>query len=224
MSAPLAEVVVATGNPGKVAEIAAILAGEPVRLRSLTEFPGVRLPEEGEAYEANAVAKALAAARATGLPALADDSGLEVEALGWGPGPRSARYGGAGLDDAGRVRRLLAALRDAGDAPRRARFVCVAALATPDGRTAVARGECPGEILAEPRGRGGFGYDPVFAPEGRAASMAELPQEEKNRISHRGRAFGALRGALRRLALADGRPGSGSREGVPARPGDARRG
>ena len=209
------EVVIATGNPGKVGEITAILGAESLRLRSLADFPEVELPEEGEDYEANAVAKARAAALITGLPALADDSGLEVEALGWGPGPGSARYGGPGLDDAARVARLLAALRDSPAPSRRARFVCVAALATPDGRTAVARGECAGQILPTARGRGGFGYDPVFAPEGRAVSMAELPAEEKNRISHRGRAFRALADAIRRLA-GDGtaRPGAPGRGGL----------
>ncbi len=212
------EVVIATGNPGKLEEIASILAEEPVRIRSLADLGPVRLPEEGEDYRANALAKALAAARATGLPALADDSGLEVEALGWGPGPRSARYGGPGLDDAGRMRRLLAALRETGTASRRARFVCLAALATPAGRTEVARGECAGAILPAPRGRGGFGYDPIFAPEGRAVSMAELPPEEKNRVSHRGRAFRALHEALRRAGGEPRDPVSGG-EGRAQPPG-----
>ena len=188
--------VVATGNRGKLVEIRAILDDAPIALAMLEAFGDVRMPEEGDDYAANAVAKARAAARATGLPALADDSGLEVDALGGRPGPRSARYGGDGLDDAGRVARLLEELAGCGAPARGARFVCVAALATPDGRSASARGECAGAILSAPRCAGGFGYDPVFQPCGEAVSMAELPAATKNRISHRGRACRALRGAI----------------------------
>jgi len=188
--------VVATGNPGKVEEIRAILGDFPVTLRSLAEFEPLDFPEEGHDYEGNAVVKARVAARHTGCPALADDSGLEVEALGGGPGVRSARYGGPGLDDAGRVARLLAEIADAAPAARGARFVCVAACALPTGEVETARGECEGRILDAPRGAGGFGYDPVFQPEGESVSMAELPAEHKNRISHRGRAFRALCEAL----------------------------
>jgi XTP/dITP diphosphohydrolase len=190
---------VATTNRGKLREIRAILSELPLELVGLDAAAGVRLPPEGDDYEANAREKALAVATHLGLPALADDSGLEVEGLAGAPGPRSARYGGPDLDDAGRVARLLAALADVADPGRRARFVCVAALATPDGRVRVARGECRGRILAAPRGEGGFGYDPVFAPDAAAAagrSMAELDAAEKNRISHRARALRALRDAL----------------------------
>lgn len=186
------EIVVATSNPGKLREVRAILADLPVRLRDLSALPPVAFPEEGEDYEANAVAKARAVATALGMHALADDSGLEVEGLGGAPGPRSARYGGPGLDDAGRSARLLeaaAALR--GDS-RRARFVCVAAWAAPGGAIHVARGACEGRLLRAPRGRGGFGYDPLFEAEAGGRSMAELPAEEKNRISHRARALRAL--------------------------------
>ncbi|HSJ96022.1 MAG TPA: non-canonical purine NTP pyrophosphatase, partial [Myxococcota bacterium] len=150
-------------------------------------------------YAANAAAKALAAARASGLPALGDDSGLEVEALGGAPGPRSARFGGPGLDDAGRTRALLAALDGVPAERRGARFVCVAALATPDGVVATARGECPGRIATEPRGSAGFGYDPIFETAPGGPTMAELPEAEKERISHRGRAFRALGPSLRAL-------------------------
>jgi XTP/dITP diphosphohydrolase len=188
----------ATGNRGKVRELGELLAPYGLALASLAEYPGVALPEEGDDYADNAAAKAAAAARATGLAALGDDSGLEVAALGGAPGPRSARYGGAGLDDAGRCARLLSELGAAGD--RAARFVCVAALALPDGAVTVARGECPGRILAAPRGANGFGYDPVFQPEGFAASLAELPPDAKHRISHRGRALEALGPALAALA------------------------
>jgi XTP/dITP diphosphohydrolase len=190
--------VLATGNRGKLAEFAALLGPLALELRSLADFPEVALPPEGDDYAGNAAAKARAAAAATGLAALGDDSGLEVRALGGAPGPHSARFGGPGLDDAARSRRLLEALAACGGADRRARFVCVAALALPDGTLATARGECPGRILDAPRGAGGFGYDPVFQPDGHEASMAELPPAVKNRISHRGRALAALGPALAR--------------------------
>lgn len=185
--------VVATGNAGKLAEMRALLAELPVAIRGLAEYPGIVLPPEGEDYTANAVAKARAASRQAGLPALGDDSGLEVDALGGRPGVHSARYGGAGLDDRGRVALLLRELQGVPLSRRTARFVCVVALVTPEGATLTARGSCEGRILEAPRGAGGFGYDPVFAPEGRAASMAELGAEEKNALSHRGRAVSALR-------------------------------
>jgi XTP/dITP diphosphohydrolase len=188
----------ATGNRGKLAEFAQLLAPFGLKLLSLADFPGAALPPEGEDYAKNAAAKAGAAAQATGLAALGDDSGLEVAALGDAPGPHSARYGGPGLDDAGRSARLLAALERSGSPDRSARFVCVAALALPDGSVTLGRGECRGRILAEPRGSAGFGYDPVFQPEGCAVSMAELPAARKNRISHRGRALRALEPVLAR--------------------------
>jgi XTP/dITP diphosphohydrolase len=190
--------VLATGNRGKVRELAELLAPYGLALASLAEFPDVSLPPEGEDYAANAAAKAAAAACATGLAALGDDSGLEVDALGGAPGPRSARYGGPGLDDAGRCERLLGELAGAAEPERGARFVCVAALALPDGGVTLVRGECAGRILPAPRGANGFGYDPVFQPEGWDASMAELPPAVKHRISHRGRALAALGPALER--------------------------
>ena len=187
--------VIATSNPGKLREIRAILNGAPVVLSSLAEFPEVRLPEEGSDYEANAVAKARAAARGAKRPALADDSGLEVAGLGGAPGPHSARYGGPGLDDAGRLAALLRAMDGLSGDARRARFVCVAAFALPDGargQVFTARGECAGRILDAPRGQGGFGYDPVFEAEGWGRSLAQLSEAEKDGISHRGRALRAL--------------------------------
>ena len=190
------KVVLATRNRGKVREVAAILADLPIALEALPA--AVELPEEGDEYVANAIAKAVAAARATGCVALGDDSGLEVDALGGAPGVRSARYGGAGLDDAGRNAKLLAALDAVPDARRTARFVCVAALATPAGEVATERGICEGVILRAPRGRDGFGYDPIFGIGAR--SMAELSPAEKDAASHRGRAFRALAGRLRALA------------------------
>lgn len=181
--------VVATGNEGKRREIARLLADFDVR--SLAEHPPIAFPDEGGDYRENALVKATVAARATGLACVADDSGLEVEALGGAPGPYSARFGGPGLDDRGRLETLLAALADV-PAPRRARFVCVAAVALPDGRHAVAEGVCEGEILTAPRGSEGFGYDPVFRPDGHACSMAELDRSAKDGLSHRGRAIRAL--------------------------------
>jgi len=189
------EVVIATANEGKLREIREILGDLPLAIRGLAEFPAVAFPEEGDDYTANAAAKALAVVRATGRAALGDDSGLEVDGLGGAPGPRSARFGGPGLDDRQRAAALLEAVADCTGARRNARFVCVVALALPDGAVATARGECPGRILEAPQGRGGFGYDPVFevAP---GTAMAELPPEEKNQISHRARALHALHAAL----------------------------
>jgi XTP/dITP diphosphohydrolase len=182
------EGVVATSNPGKLREIRAILADLPAVLRPLSDFPAVALPEEGSNYEENAATKARTVACALDLPALADDSGLEVAGLGGRPGPRSARYGGPGLDDAGRVRALLAEMAPLTGDQRAARFVCVAALAMPDGRVWTAHGEVTGRILPAPQGGGGFGYDPVFQlSDGEV--MAEIEASKKNRISHRARAF-----------------------------------
>jgi len=194
---PLPELVLATSNPGKLLEFRAILGDLSVALRALDAFPEVQLPEEGDDYEANAVAKARAIADGSGRPALADDSGIEVAALDGDPGPLSARFGGAHLDDAGRVNKLLANLAASGETDRSARFVCVAALAFPAGEVITARGECPGRILDAPRGRGGFGYDPIFEVEHGGRSMAELPPIEKNRISHSARALLCLRDAIR---------------------------
>jgi len=185
-------VIVASGNRGKLAEIRAILEPAGFDVRSLDEWPAVDFPEEGGDYETNARVKAETVARHTGELAVADDSGLEVEALDQAPGPYSARYGGEGLDDAGRVAHLLATLGDLPASRRGARFVCVAAAAWPDGRSATARGECAGRILTAPRGQAGFGYDPVFQPEGDTRSMAELTRAEKDVLSHRGRAFRSL--------------------------------
>lgn len=187
------EVVLATRNAGKLREVRAILAAFPIQLIALPE--AVALPPEGEAYEANALDKAVAAARATGLLSIADDSGLEVEALAGAPGPLSSRYG---ADDAARITRMLAALADVPDAARGARFVCVAAWATPDGRSGFVRGVCEGRILRAASGAGGFGYDPIFGvgPGPGARSMAELPAAEKDALSHRGNAFRALAASL----------------------------
>ena len=190
--------VVASQNPGKAREIARILSDWEVS--SLADHPPVDFPEEGGDYAENARVKAQTAARVIGLPCVADDSGLEVDALDGGPGAYSARYGGPGLDDAGRWRKLLEEL-DGTPTPRGARFYCVAACAWPDGDSVVAEGECRGQILEAPRGVGGFGYAPVFAPaSGDGRSMAELAREEKDAISHRGRALEALAPLIRARA------------------------
>jgi len=211
--------VVATGNRGKLAEFAALLldpeigGGASCDLISLADAGDVVLPPEGDEYEPNAIAKARSAALALGLPALADDSGLEVAGLDGAPGPLSARYGGPGLDDAGRVRHLLAELAGRGPADRSAQFVCVAVLAFPDGAVEVARAVCPGRIAEAPAGAGGFGYDPIFevqadgVPPG--TTMAELPAERKQALSHRGRAVRLLAPALARLA--GGQPSAAKR-------------
>lgn len=165
---------------------------------SLADFSPIEFPEEGCDYVENARAKARLAARETGLACVSDDSGLEVDVLGGAPGAYSARYGGVGLDDRSRFQALLEALKDF-PVPRRARFFCVAAVALPDGRDEIAEGECPGEIMLAPHGRGGFGYDPIFQPQGFGCAMAELERDQKDALSHRGQAFRRLEPAIDRL-------------------------
>ncbi len=170
-----------------------MLSGSPVSLVTPAKL-GISLDveETGDTYEANAALKAIAFTRASGLPSLADDSGLEVDALAGAPGVRSARYAGTGSDN-DNVDLLLTNLNGIPDETRTARFVCVVALALPSGDIEFASGKCEGKIACERRGDGGFGYDPVFFPEGRPLTMAQLPPDEKNRLSHRGR---AVRNAL----------------------------
>lgn len=189
--------VLATLNAAKGRELAALLGDTPFDVHALADVPGATLPEEGEAsYRDNALLKARAAARLAGDLALADDSGLEVDALAGAPGVRSARFGGPGLDDAGRTRHLIAALRDV-PAPRRtARYRCVVALADPTGRERVVEGVVEGLIAGEPRGGGGFGYDPVFVFPPLGRTFAELSADEKAAVSHRGQAMRAARRLL----------------------------
>lgn len=191
--------VLATANPDKAVEIARILAdaGSPVEL--VARPPGVpEVEETGTTLEENARRKAGALVAATGLPAIADDTGLEVDALGGAPGVHSARFAGAGATDADNRARLLERL--AGHAVgRTARFVTVAIARWPDGREVAASGSVEGTITEEPRGRGGFGYDPVFVPdEGDGRTFAEMSAADKHALSHRGRAFAALLAALDR--------------------------
>ncbi len=197
--------VVATGNPGKLREIRAMLGALPAELLGLHDFPAVEMPKEGDDYQANAILKARHVAKATGCVAVADDSGLEVEGLGGRPGPHSARYGGPGLDDAGRLRHLLREMSELRGNQRSARFVCWAAVAAPTGEVETRLGSCVGEILLAPEGDGGFGYDPVFFSGVEQRAMATLPEERKNEISHRALAFRALRDAIE-SALAGAEP------------------
>lgn len=196
IKAPM-RVVVATSNAGKVAEIREALSDLGWQLLAMDDpsLPPIVLPEEtGTTYEENAALKACAAAVQSGLPALADDSGLEVEALGREPGVFSARYGNLGSDTERNVY-LLERLR--GQPDRRARFVSVLLLAYPDGHLESYRGEVEGELLEGPRGQGGFGYDPLFLLPALGRSMGELSVPEKRRVSHRGRALASLREAHR---------------------------
>ncbi len=196
------EIILASRNPGKAEELRSLLSGLPVEVRGLDEFPGVgEVEEDGETFRDNAVKKALHAARITGLPALADDSGLEVDALGGAPGVRSARYAGDGADDRANNDKLLEALRDVPEAERGAGFRCVIALAWPDGPVETVEGDCRGIIAASPRGSGGFGYDPLFYYPPLKKTFGQLPPEEKHRVSHRGKALRAAAEVIgRRLA------------------------
>jgi XTP/dITP diphosphohydrolase len=176
-----------TRNPGKVIEIKSILANSDWSFSSLQEFPNVGEAKENFlTFAENAIAKAQFYASATGLCALADDSGLEVAALGGAPGVFSARYAGEHATDADRRALLLSELSKTGATDRRARFVAVVAIATPDGKILNAsEGICDGTITFSPRGTGGFGYDPLFVPDGYTQTFAELPDTIKNQISHR---------------------------------------
>ena len=192
--------VIGTRNRGKFREISAILAPLGVDLASLDAFPDVPpVPETGETFEANARAKALGYARATGRWALADDSGLQVDALGGAPGVRSARWGGEEASDALNNAALMRALADHPPETWTARFRCVMALATPESVLAVTEGTCEGIITDRPAGSNGFCYDPHFYLPDRGRTMAQLPAEEKNRISHRARALAAMKDRLEAL-------------------------
>jgi XTP/dITP diphosphohydrolase len=190
--------VLATHNAGKVAELRRILAGFDVELLDASDVDLPDVDETGATFTANALLKARAGAAACGLPCLADDSGLVVDALGGDPGVRSARYAGPHGDDAANLRLVLE--RMAGRDDRTARFVCVAALASPDGREWTAEGVVEGRLTEAPRGEGGFGYDPIFVPDGDDRTTAEMPPAEKDVISHRGQAFRAIRAAVAQLA------------------------
>ncbi len=196
------DIVLATTNCDKAAELKPLLRGLPVRVRTLADFPGApRVREDGRTLADNALKKAWSAARFTGLPALADDTGLFVNALGGAPGVRSARYAGYGATYDDNVRKLLRSLRTTpGPRPRGSAFRCAVALALPNGRSWVRTGSVRGRIVETPRGRGGFGYDPVFLVCDLGKTYAELPARVKNRISHRALAMVRMRPVLDRLA------------------------
>jgi XTP/dITP diphosphohydrolase len=193
-----ARIAIASRNAHKLREIGRICAEWPVEWLTVEnhEGPWPDVEETGSTYLENALLKARAGAAALGEPALADDSGIEVDALGGRPGPRSARFAGEDATDQQNLDELIRALKGVPGSGRTARYRCLAALAFPDGRELHAEGICEGTLVGQPRGSGGFGYDPIFVPEGWERTMAELADEEKDRISHRGRAFRALEEAL----------------------------
>ncbi len=188
------KVVLATKNAGKAREIGRMLEGTGVEIVSLEGFAGIALPPEtGATMRENALLKARAVYRATGLPALADDSGLEVDFLGGAPGVYSARYSGENATDEENWRKLLAELEGVPSGKRTARFRCALALVGFDGSEHLFEGVFEGVIAEAPRGTNGFGYDPVFMASGTGKTAAELTPEEKNRVSHRARAIEALK-------------------------------
>jgi XTP/dITP diphosphohydrolase len=188
----MTSLVLATRNRHKVDELSAMLAGLPIRLLSFHDFPGMpEVVEDGETLEENAVKKAREVAEFTGLPALADDTGLEVDALGGAPGVRSARYASEGTDWTANNRKLLSELAGVVGPARAAAFRCVVALAVPGGEVETVEGRTRGVILEAPRGDEGFGYDPLFQPDGFDRTYAEMSADEKNAVSHRGKAINA---------------------------------
>ncbi len=202
--------VLASGNAGKLRELGALLATAGAELVPQSALGVQGPPETASTFVENALIKARHAARQTGLPAIADDSGLCVAALGGAPGVRSARYAGDSASDADNIARLLAALEDVPDAQRRATFLCVivALRSVDDPVPLVVEGRWHGRIARQPAGEGGFGYDPVFIDPSLGATAAQLDPEQKNRVSHRGAAIAGLMGGWRQFADdgAQGRP------------------
>ncbi|MDQ4122106.1 MAG: XTP/dITP diphosphatase [Acidobacteriota bacterium] len=184
------KILIATGNAGKVREFAELLKDLPIEILGLKHFPEIEEVEEtGATFEENAKLKAAGYAVQTGFWTLADDSGLEVEALENAPGVFSARYAGKTASYREKMEKLLAELKKTGDRERKARFVCAIALAAPDGEIVhLESGTCEGQISDKPRGSNGFGYDPVFVPDNFQKTFGELPENIKQEISHRGRA------------------------------------
>ena len=191
--------VLATRNQGKVKEFQAILKNTNIELKSLNDFgPIPEAVEDGETFDDNAYKKALFTAKVLGLPAIADDSGLVVDALGGAPGVYSARYAGEKASDQDNIDKLLADMK--GETNRAAAFHCVISVAVPSGPALTYEGRCEGEILTEQRGESGFGYDPVFYYPPLKQTFAEIPMTEKNKISHRGKALAELAGEVDKLA------------------------
>ncbi|MDO4918555.1 RdgB/HAM1 family non-canonical purine NTP pyrophosphatase [Kocuria sp.] len=222
---PGARLVLATHNQGKVRELRAMLAdagfSDPGTVVDAGAVGLGDVVETGTTFQENALLKARAAAAESGLIALADDSGLAVDVMGGAPGIFSARWSGTHGDDAANLRLLLSQLSDIAPEHRGARFVCAAAVVDPRGAEHVVVGELPGRILDEPVGENGFGYDPVFAPDGEdGLSCAQLSPEHKNRISHRARAMAAVLPRVLELLGPNPVPGAGERTGaVPHEPG-----
>jgi XTP/dITP diphosphohydrolase len=191
--------VLATKNKGKSREIREMLEGFPIEIRDLNDFgPLPEVREDGKTFEENAYKKSSFIAKVLGFPALADDSGLEVRALGGEPGVHSARYSGEGAVDAENNSKLLKAME--GKSDRRARFCCTISLAVPSGPALIYEGICEGLILDEPRGENGFGYDPLFFHEPSGKTFAEMSIDEKSRVSHRGIALAELRREFEKIS------------------------
>lgn len=203
----MVRVVLATHNPGKAREFQAILGAELPGLE-IVAYDGPEPVEDGTSFEENALIKARAAAAHTGLPALADDSGLSVDVMGGAPGVFSAIWSGVHGDAAANLRLLLAQLADIRDEDRGAHFTATLALVAGDGTPTVVQGTWPGRIAREPRGTNGHGYDPIFVPDGHDATAAELEPAQKNAESHRARALAAIVPALRELVEAGDPAGS----------------
>jgi len=202
-------VLLATRNRGKVRELQALLGDEGIEVLSAADLDGApEVAETGDTFRENALLKARALAAFGGLLTVADDSGLEVDALAGRPGVRSARYAGEPADDVRNYQRVLVEMAGVPDGERTARFRCALAVVVPSGSEQVFEAACEGTLGRAPRGRRGFGYDPIFHPSGGARTMAELGDDEKNRISHRGRAFVAALPAIRAL-LGEGEKGDG---------------
>lgn len=197
----MSRLLVASRNADKLTELRRILAGAGVQVLGLDEVdPFPESPETGATFEDNAVAKAREAVGATGLAAVADDSGLAVDALNGMPGVLSARWAGRAKSDQANVNLVLEQIADVPDERRTARFVCAAALVLPDTTEIIVLGEWPGRLVRERRGNNGFGYDPIFVPEGGTRTSAEMSAEEKDAVSHRGRALRLLLPHLRALS------------------------
>jgi XTP/dITP diphosphohydrolase len=195
----MSRIVLASNNPGKVREFNELLAGAELQVVPQSEFGVPEIEETGLTFVENAILKARNAAAHTGLPAIADDSGLEVDALHGAPGIYSARYAGTGADDEANLRKLLVTLQDVAESQRTARFQCLMVYLQHelDPTPLIFQGTWEGRILFEPRGDNGFGYDPVFYVPEQDCASAELPPEVKNRLSHRGQALRALVAALK---------------------------
>ena len=190
----MAELVLATRNKGKIAEVQRLLNEHAphITLRSVADFNLDDVDETGTTFEENALLKAETIARQTGLPALADDSGIAIDALGGAPGIYSARWSGVHGDDAANIAKVLSELKEVPDSERGAQFVCVIALSMPDGRHLLVRGEVEGSVRRAPVGEHGFGYDPIFQPKGFDITTAQMDPETKDAISHRGKALRAI--------------------------------